>query len=65
MDYQVIVGNVGTVYSGPDKTVAEAAYAYYREMSCSSKGARCYLEDVTLMVDGEPTLEHFGTECED
>ena len=56
-DYEVIVGNVGTVYSGSDATNAETIYAGYVETSLGSVG-RASGEPVTLMQDGEPVREH-------
>lgn len=57
--YQVIVGNVGLVYSGDDPVDAKDAYNEYKEMSVSGYGRAAY-EDVTLMRNGEPELEHVG-----
>jgi hypothetical protein len=58
--YEVIVGNVGSVYSGPDKSQAEETYDRYVEISNSLLG-RAGGEEVTLMVDGEIDKEHVPT----
>lgn len=56
-EYEVIVGNVGSVYYGKDKAKAEKAYAEYVEQSNRLLG-RAGGEEVTMMVDGEPEKEH-------
>lgn len=53
--WEVIVGNVGTVYSGSED-LARVAYAQYVEYSEAPTG-RCSGEAVTLMHDGEPVQE--------
>ena len=58
--YEVIVGNVGSVYHGKSRTTALATYVSYVEISKEHDGARCYGEDVTLFVDGEIVREHSG-----
>ena len=58
--YEVIVGNVGSVYHGKSRTTALATYESYVEISKEHVGARCYGEDVTLLVDGEIEREHTG-----
>ena len=58
--YEVIVGNVGSVYHGRNRTTALATYESYVEISKEHDGARCYGEDVTLLVDGEIEQEHMG-----
>lgn len=57
--YEVIVGNVGTVYNGLDYTEALRLYRVYVDMS-GEKYGRAAGESVTLMVDGEPDKEHIG-----
>jgi hypothetical protein len=57
--YSVIVGNVGTVFSGTNKKDAQAMYREYVKISDCSRG-RISGEDVTLFCDDEPILEHFG-----
>ena len=58
--YEVIVGNVGSVYHGKSRTTALAIYESYVEISKEHVGARCYGEDVILLVDGEIEREHTG-----
>jgi hypothetical protein len=57
--YQVIVGNIGTVYSGGNKFQAITKYNTYVGQSKRGYG-RAADESVTLMADGEPIREHFG-----
>ncbi len=58
--YEVIVGNVGSVYQGRSRTKALATYESYVEISKQHFGVRCYGEDVTLLVNGEIEQEHTG-----
>jgi hypothetical protein len=58
--YEVIVGNVGTVYRGRSRVKALAIYESYVTMSQEHETARCYGEDVTLLADGELESEHMG-----
>ena len=58
--YEVIVGNIGSVYQGRSRTTALATYESYVEISKEHVGARCYGEDVNLLVDGEIEQEHTG-----
>lgn len=58
-NWEVIVGNVGCVYSGPDETEARNAFDNYTTASDLGKG-RVAGEDVTLMKDGEPEAEFVG-----
>ena len=55
--YQVIVGNIGQVYSGPEESEAREVYCLYRERGIEGLG-RCAHEDVTLCKDGEIVAEH-------
>lgn len=57
--YEVIVGNVGTVYDGTGKTIAKTAYLRYVKVSLSGAG-RAGGEGVVLMEDGEIIAEHYG-----
>ena len=61
--YEVIVGNVGSVYHGRSRAKAIGTYESYVEISKEHDGARCYGEDVTLLVDGEIEQEHRGHLC--
>jgi hypothetical protein len=57
--YQVIVGNIGTVYDDDDDQEALSIYIEYVKMSKDGYG-RAGGEDVTLFEFGEPIEEHFG-----
>lgn len=57
--YQVIVGNIGTVYGGTDKEDAESNFNVYVEQSKSRSG-RVGGEQVTLLKDGELAKEYTG-----
>jgi hypothetical protein len=59
-DYEVIVGNIGSVHCGRSRVVALKKYRTHVESSKELVGARCYGEDVTLLVDGEIEQEHTG-----
>ena len=56
--YQVLVGNVGTVYSGLDGVEAVQTYMIYIDRS--NMGGRAYGETVTLIREGEIVREHIG-----
>ena len=58
--YEVIVGNVGSVYHDTNRADALATYRSYVEASKEHVGARCHGEDVTLLADGEIEQEHTG-----
>lgn len=58
--YQVIVGNIGTVYDGTSRKVAVNTYDEYVKQSTRGIG-RAAGESVLLMADGEPEQEHVGT----
>jgi hypothetical protein len=58
--YEVVVGNVGSVYRGKSRVKALATYESYVTISREHETARCYGEDVTLLVDGEIEQEHRG-----
>jgi hypothetical protein len=58
--YEVIVGNVGSVYQGGSRVTALGTYVAYVVISKEHSGARCYGEDVTLLVDGEIERENTG-----
>ena len=57
--YEVIIGNIGTVYDGEDKVEALKHYTEYVEQSKSGHG-RAGHEPVTLMLNGEISQEHYG-----
>jgi hypothetical protein len=56
--FEVVVGNIGCIPQ-PSLPKAEEVYREYVEQSKSGVG-RAGGEFVTLLVDGEPLLEHFG-----
>ena len=58
--HQVVVGNIGTVYSGSDAESAENAWTEYVKQSQSERG-RAGGEDVTWFLDDEIHQEHLGT----
>ena len=59
-NYEVVVGNVGNVYTGTKRREAIKIYNGYVAYSEGVDGARCYGENVTLMRDGELLKEHDG-----
>lgn len=58
--YQVICGNIGTVYDGNDMIEANRTYGEYKRQSESGYG-RAGGESVTLMDGEEIKYEHIGT----
>lgn len=46
--YEVVVGNVGTVYDGENRDEAQAAFDAYVEQSKNTEGSRAYGEYVTM-----------------
>ena len=61
--WQVIVGNIGTVFDGTREITARVEYKNYVTLSKSGNG-RAGGESVTLMKNGEPVAEHPGTNVE-
>mgnify|MGYP000025147312 CR=1 FL=1 len=59
--YQVIVGNIGTVYDGVSFMEAKQAYSDYRQQSRDNYG-RASGETVTMLCDNEIKWEHIGTQ---
>ena len=58
--YQVIVGNIGTIYDGDN--LKEAAKEFENAMFSSEGGyGRMAGESVTLWADGEPDHEFQGS----
>jgi hypothetical protein len=57
--WDVVVGNIGTTYSGPNEKQARNTYREYVLQSERGVG-RASGEDVTLMRDGEIAQEHYG-----
>jgi len=64
MRYEVIAGNVGTIYLGDEPLVARRAYLDAVWLSTHEKG-RMAGESVYLMKNGEPISEHEGTNDQD
>lgn len=61
--YEVIVGNIGTVYEGPHGTTARAAFREYVHASKQARG-RAGGEQVTMFEDGEPVKEYVPADWE-
>lgn len=57
--FEVIVGNIGTVYSGNNFMVASSKYNTYVKQAKAHHG-RAAGEDVVLMHCGHVRLEHVG-----
>jgi hypothetical protein len=57
--FEVVVDNVGTVYSGSNFMVASAKFASYVKLSREGSG-RAAGESVTLFHNGEIRQEHIG-----
>ena len=64
MRYEVIVGNVGTIYGGEEFAHASAVYRQGVQASKANYG-RMAGEPVYLMQDGEPVDEYEGTNHEE
>ncbi|MCP3678553.1 MAG: hypothetical protein GY721_13515 [Deltaproteobacteria bacterium] len=62
--YQVIVGNVGTVYDGDGYHESLEIYSHYKKASKSGVG-RASGEDVALVVDGDIRFETLGSNYHD
>jgi hypothetical protein len=58
--FEVIVGNVGSVYRGWSRVKALATYESYVTIRREHETARCYGEDVILLADGKVEQEHRG-----
>lgn len=58
--YAVYAGNVGQVYLGFNKTIANQIFEEYSSDSCNGYG-RVSGEEVTLFCDGEPIREQVAT----
>jgi hypothetical protein len=62
--YEVIVGNIGTVYKGPSVVEARKMFDYYIEQSRGGYG-RAAGESVTLLLNGEIRREYVGSSVEE
>lgn len=58
--HEIIVGNIGTVYSGDDEGEAGRTFASYKDQSATNKG-RAGREDITWIKDGKIFMEHYGS----
>jgi len=58
--WEVVVGNIGSVYRDLSESAARATYKVYVENS-KWQGGRASGESVTLFCDGEIVEEHVGT----
>ena len=58
-DYELIVGNIGSVYQGPDGFEAYRRFQVYKSQSMADYG-RASGESVTLFKDAEIAREHIG-----
>lgn len=54
--FEVIVGNIGTVYAGDSATTAKESFEYYKKHGLSKTRAE---DSVTLFEDGELEDEYF------
>jgi len=59
-DWEVVVGNIGSVYRGSSKLQAESKFKTYVEQSKLNYG-RAANEDVTILHNGEPVKEFAGS----
>jgi len=59
--WEVVVGNVGTVYSGTNGAEARKTFLVYRKQSRTGQG-RAAGEEVTLFKDGEPVESYWGAQ---
>jgi hypothetical protein len=57
--HEVVVGNIGTVYSGTSRETAGEAFQTYAEQSETNYG-RVAGETVTWLDNGEIVKEHVG-----
>lgn len=62
--FEVIVGNIGTVYSGNSAKEAASAYNDYVRMSKGNVG-RAAGEEVTMFKGGDICREHAGKRSEE
>lgn len=51
--WEVVVGNVGTVYSGTNGFTARQVYGQYVRISATHTNSRAYNEQVTLFKNGD------------
>lgn len=58
--YEVIVGNIGSVFRGNQSKEAGQAFREYKEQSKTNYG-RAAGEDVIMMINGHPSKEFIGS----
>jgi len=61
-DYTVVVGNIGTIYSGNNRRIATRIWEQYRTASIYGWG-KASGEFVVLMVNGEVERDYAGTQA--
>lgn len=59
--YEVMVGNIGSVYSGMNKQAAETKYDSYTKLSAAGYGIAGN-ENVSLLCDGDLVVEYQGNQ---
>lgn len=64
MKFEVVVGNIGTVYVGKDGKMADKKFNLYTVYSKENLG-RAAGEDVTLMNNGEIAKKYLAPRRED
>ncbi len=57
--HEVVVGNIGSVYSGTNHDAARRVCAMYVDQ-ITIPGARAHGEDVVWFIDGEVFFERYG-----
>jgi len=57
--YNVIVSNIGVVYEGRSRKLANETFELYKDLSTDGYG-RAGGEDVTLFIAGEIEKNHWG-----
>ena len=60
LDYEVVVGNIGSVYVGVSQSEAMRHYTEYVRQS-KTNGGRAGGEDVTLFKNDQPIKEYYGS----
>lgn len=58
-NYQIIVGNVGTVYTGSNGFKVRKIYGNYKRQSQENYG-RAAGENVTVLMNDDVLYEHIG-----
>lgn len=58
--YEVVVGNVGRVYSGPSEVEARRTYGAWKIASMLREHSRAYGENVALFRGDDVIAEYWG-----